>query len=324
MNTQFDALLHNQTWTLVPPESATNIIGCKWVFRIKRKSDGLIDRYKARLVARGFHQQPGIDYGETYSPVIKPTTIRIVLSLALSNGWPIHQIDIQNGFLHGTISEVVYMTQPSGFSHPQFPTHLCKLRKALYGLKQAPRAWFSRLSGKLLQLGFHGSKSDTSLFIYKSAAYTTLVLIYVDDILITSSNPSAVRDLITTLQQDFVVKDLGLHFFLGIEVLPCPTGFLLSQHRYIVDILRRTKMLEAKPINSPMASSTHLTAFEGDLFPDPTLYRRPDISFCVNKLAQFMHNPTVLHWQAVKRLLRYLKETVQFGLHFKGAPLTSI
>jgi hypothetical protein len=125
-------------------------------------------------------------------------------------------------------------------------------------------------------------------------------------------------------------------FFLGIEVLPCPTGFLLSQHRYIVDILRRTKMLEAKPINSPMASSTHLSTFEGDLFPDPTLYRstvgalqylcitRPDISFCVNKLAQFMHKPTVLHWQDVKRLLRYLKETVQFGLHFKGAPLISI
>jgi hypothetical protein len=163
------------------------------------------------------------------------------------------------------------------------------------------------------------------------------VLIYVDDILITSSKPSAVRDLLTTLQQDFAVKDLGLlHFFLGIEVLPCPTGFLLSQHRYIVDILRRTKMLEAKPINSPMASSTHLSAFEGDLFPDPTLYRstvgalqylcitRPDISFCVNKLAQFMHKPTVLHWQAVKRLLRYLKETVQFSLYFNGAPLTSI
>jgi hypothetical protein len=118
MNTEFDALLHNQTWTLVQPESATNIIGCKWVFRIKRKSDGLIDRYKARLVAKGFHQQPGIDYGETYSPVIKPTTVRIVLSLALSNGWPIHQIDIHNAFLHGTISEVVYMTQPPGFSHP--------------------------------------------------------------------------------------------------------------------------------------------------------------------------------------------------------------
>lgn len=209
MNTEFDALLQDQTWTLVPPELATNVIGCKWVFRIKRKSDGSINQYKARLVAKGFHQQPGIDYGETYSPVIKPTTVCIVLSLALSNGSPIYQIDIQNAFLHGTISEVVYMTQTPGFSHPQFPTHLCKLQKALYGLKQTPRAWFFRLSGKLLQLGFHGSKSDTSLFIYKSAVYTTLVLIYVDDILITSLKPSAVYDLLTTLQQEFAVKDLS-------------------------------------------------------------------------------------------------------------------
>jgi hypothetical protein len=115
--------------------------------------------------------------------------VRIVLSIALSNGCPIHQIDLQNVFLHGDISEVVYMSQPPGFAHPQFPTHICKLQKALYGLKQAPKAWFSRLSGKQLTLGFRGSQLDTSLFIYKSAKYTILVLIYVEDILITSSSP---------------------------------------------------------------------------------------------------------------------------------------
>jgi len=110
MNTEFDALLQNRTWTLIPPTSATNVIGCKWVFLLKRKADGSIDRYRTRLIAKGFHQQPVIDYGETYSLVIKPTTVRIVLSLALSNGWPIHQIDIHNAFLHGDISEVVYMS----------------------------------------------------------------------------------------------------------------------------------------------------------------------------------------------------------------------
>jgi len=226
MNTEFDALLQNRTLTLVPPDSATNIVGCKWVIRLKRKADGSIDRYKARLVAKSFHQQPGIDYGKTYSPVIKPTTVRIVLSLALSHGWPIHQIDIQNAFLHSNISEVVYMSQPPGFAHPQFPNHLCKLQKALYGLKQAPRAWFSRFSGKLLTLGFKASQSDTSLFLYQSATCTILVLIYVDDILITSSSSSAVRDLLSTLKQEFVVKDLGLlNYFLGLEVLPSSGGF---------------------------------------------------------------------------------------------------
>jgi hypothetical protein len=142
---------------------------------------------------------------------------------------------------------------------------------------------------------------------------------------------------LSTLKQEFAVKDLGLlNYFLGIEVLPNSSGFLLSQHRYILDILNRTKMTKAKPINCPMAFSTHLSAYEGDLFYDPTLFHstvgvlqylcitRPDISFCVNKLAQFMHNPTDLHWQAVKRLLRYLKQTVHFGLQFYRTDSASI
>lgn len=337
MNVEFDALLKNHTWNLVPPSSATNVIGCKWVFRLKRKADGSIERHKARLVAKGFHQQAGIDYGETYSPVIKPTTVRLVLSLAISGGWPIHQIDIQNAFLHGDLSEEVYMTQPPSFAHPQYPSHICKLQKALYGLKQAPRAWFSRLSNKLIELGFLSSRSDSSLFILRTASYLMLVLIYVDDILITCSNHAAIRELLTALHQDFAVKDLGaFNFFLGIEVLPYSWGVILSQHRYILDILNRTKMNEAKPINSPMASSTHLSAFEGDLFANPTLFRstvgalqylcitRPDISFCVNKLSQFMHKPTDLHWQSVKRLLRYLKQTIQHGLRFQKSSVTSI
>jgi len=250
---------------------------------LKRKADGLVDRHKACLVAKGFHQQLGIDYGETYSPVIKPTTVRLILSLAISSGWPIHQIDIQNTFLHGNLSKDVYMAQPPGFACPQFPNHTCKLQKALYGLKQAPRAWYSRLCNTLIQLGFTISRLDSSLFILQMDSYTLLVLIYVDDILITCSNHAAIRDLLATLHRDFAVKDFR--------------GVLLSQQRYILDILKRTKIIEAKPATSPMASSTHLSAFEGDLFNDPTLYRstvgalhylcitRPNISFSVNKLS---------------------------------------
>ena len=189
-------------------------------------------------MAKGFHHQLGIDYGETFSPVIKPTLVRTVLSIALSAGWSIRQIDIQNAFLHGNLSEEVFMHQPPGYSHPSFPNHVCKLKKALYGLKQAPRAWFSRLSTRLIELGFHGSLSDTSLFIYKSSIYTMFILIYVDDIIITSSSSSAIDNLLSSLQTDFAVKDLGsLHYFLGIEVIRNNAGILLSQKRYILDLL---------------------------------------------------------------------------------------
>ena len=166
MNLEFDALMKNGTWVLISLSSSQNLIGCKWVYQIKWHADGSIERYKACLVAKGFHQQPGIDYGETFSLVIKPTSVRIVLSIALSAGWPIRQIDIQNAFLHGNLSKEVFMHQPPRYSYPSFPHHVCKLKKALYGLKQAPRAWFSWLSTRLIELGFHGSLSDTSLLCF--------------------------------------------------------------------------------------------------------------------------------------------------------------
>ena len=145
MNLVFDALLKNQAWDLVPSHLAWNIIGCKWVFQIKRHADGSIERYKVRPMPKGFHQVPGVDCGETFNLVIIPTTVHTVLSLAVSKGWVLHQFDVQNAFLHGHLYEDVYMSQPSGFSHPQFLDHVCKLKKALYGLKQSSRAWFSCL-----------------------------------------------------------------------------------------------------------------------------------------------------------------------------------
>jgi hypothetical protein len=215
---------------LVPSQAASNLVGCKWVFKLKRKADGSIERHKARLVAKGFHQQAGIDYGETFSPVVKPTTIRTVLSLAYSAGWSLNQIDIQNAFHHGFLSEDVYMVQPPSFINPNYPQHVCKLHKALYGLKQSPWAWFSRLSEKLIQLGFIGSKADSSLFIYQKNSVTMYLLIYVDDIIITGSDPAAITELLQLLRVDFAVKDLGdLHYFLGVEVLKLKSSLLLSQ-----------------------------------------------------------------------------------------------
>jgi hypothetical protein len=161
MEEEYNALLENKTWHLVPPSSNKNIIDCKWVYRIKKRADGSIDRYKARLVTKGFKQRYEIDYEDTFSPMVKIATIRTVLALSVSRGWSLWQLDVKNAFLHGVLEEEVFIKQPSGFENPHAPHHICKLDKALYGLKQAPRVWYSRLSTKLCDLGFTPSKADT-------------------------------------------------------------------------------------------------------------------------------------------------------------------
>ena len=194
---EYDALLHNSTWTLVPSHPAQNIIGCKWVFRIKRNPDGSVARYKARLVAKGFHQRPGVDFTETFSPVVKPTTIRLILSLAISRGWNLRQLDVNNAFLQGTLTEDVFMQQPPGFVHHQYPRHVCKLQKAIYGLRQAPRAWYTELGSFLISIGFINSKSDTSLFLRQHHGNTIYLLVYVDDIIVTSNDPLEIQTFLT-------------------------------------------------------------------------------------------------------------------------------
>jgi histone deacetylase 1/2 len=234
MTDEFMALMRNGTWTLVPPSPHYNVIGNKWVFRLKRNPDGSISRYKARLVAKGFHQRPGIDYKDTFSPVIKPQTIKIVLCIALSKGWSLTQMDVNNAFLHGTISEDVYMTQPAGFIHSSFPDYVCKLKKALYGLKQAPRAWFNALKTFLLQFGFVNAKSYTSLFIYNSGSTTAYFLVYVDDLLLCGNKSSFLDQFKQALAEQFSLKDLGPpSHFLGVEIIPTKTGLFLTQHHYI-------------------------------------------------------------------------------------------
>ncbi|KAL3846245.1 hypothetical protein ACJIZ3_003648 [Penstemon smallii] len=326
----FDALMSTRTWTIVPPHFSQNLVGCKWVFKTKFLFDGTIERRKARLVAKGFNQVEGYDFTETFSPVVKPTTIRLVLSIAVSFNWSITQLDVQNAFLHGLLDESVYMAQPPGFVHPDFPNYVCKLNRAIYGLKQAPWAWYARLSSKLLELGFTTSRSDSSLFVYNHKSIVVYLLVYVDDILLTGSCSKVVDELISKLSIDFPVKNLGgLHYFLGIECSRTSLGLHISQRKYICDLLKRANMSSCKPVGSPMATSVKLYAFDSASFEDPTLYRsivgslqylsftRPDIAYSVNRVCQYMHAPCVSHWQSMKRILRYLKHTADHGLYFQ-------
>ncbi|KAK1612117.1 hypothetical protein QYE76_035790 [Lolium multiflorum] len=218
MDAEYGALLMNKTLKLVPPRHGTNIIYYRSIYMVKRKSDGSIDRYKARLVTKGFKQRYGIDYEDTFSPVVKIATIRLVLSVAVSRGWSLRQLDVKNVFLHGVLEEEVYMKQPPGYEDKHKPSYVCKLDKALYGLKQAPRAWYSRLSSQLLSLGFVASKSDMSLFIYRKSSVTIFMLINVDDIIVASSSQAATDALLKDLSKEFALKDIGdLHYFLGME-----------------------------------------------------------------------------------------------------------
>ncbi|KAF5476985.1 hypothetical protein F2P56_003667, partial [Juglans regia] len=220
--------------------------------------------------------------------------------------------------------------QPQGFIDPKFPNHVCKLLKAIYGLKQAPRAWFAKLTSWLNDYGFVASQSDPSLFILHRGDLHIFLLIYVDDMVITSSHPHAIDVVIRDLSMTFPVKDLGsLSYFLGLEVDYCDSSIILSQRKYIKDLLARSNMLQAKSISSPMAASLKLSQFDAPAFDDYTLirsivgglqylsYTRLDISFAVNKVCQFMHSPKLTHWSAVKRILRYLKGTINHGLLFK-------
>ena len=329
MEEEYTALKRNQTWHLVEAKQGNNLIDCKWVYKIKKKADGSVDRYKARLVAKGFRQRYGIDYEDTFSPVVKIATVRLVLSLAISRGWCLRQLDVQNAFLHGVLEEEVYMKQPPGFEDDNAPHLVCRLDKAIYGLKQAPRAWYARLSSKLIDLGFKASKSDTSLFIYQRSGIVIYMLIYVDDIIVTSSSSEAVTALLHDLRKDFALKDLGnLHYFLGIEVQRDKQELLLSQEKYAQEILSRVGMIKCKAAPTPLSTSEKLSSHEGELLgpEDSTRYRsivgalqyltltRPDLAYSVNKVCQFLHAPTTEHWSAVKRILRYLQNTLNVGL----------
>ncbi|KAK1421243.1 hypothetical protein QVD17_23430 [Tagetes erecta] len=337
MQIEFSALIKNDTWELVPRSPDMNIIRSMWLFKHKFRSDGSLERYKARLVCDGRSQQVGIDCGDTFSPVVKPTTIRTVLTLALSKSWSIHQLDVTNAFLHGHLQETVYMYQPMGFRHREYPDHVCRLKKSLYGLKQAPRAWYQRFTDFVVQHGFTQCKTDNSLFIYHHGHDVAYLLIYVDDIILTTSSDQLRQQLMNILAGEFAMKDLGpLSYFLGISVTRTGDTLFLSQHAYAKDIIHRASMDSCKPAATPVDTQSKLASEPDSQFDDPTTYRslagalqyltftRPDIAYAVQQICMHMHSPCIAHWNALKRIIRYLQGTAEYGLHLRSSSTLSI
>ncbi|XP_019155248.1 PREDICTED: uncharacterized protein LOC109152129 [Ipomoea nil] len=258
------------------------------------------------------------------------------IKLAVSKSWTLHQLDVHNAFLNGHLAETVYMKQPPGYEDPTHPDHVCLLQRSLYGLKQAPRAWFKRLHDFLLTASFASSKTDVSLFYHSAGASKVFLLVYVDDIIMMGSDAALVESLLRRLASAFKIRDLGTPgFFLGIETVSTSGGMILSQHRYMVDLLHRSGMTDCKPLTTPASITQAVTPSEQP-FENPTQYRRnvgalqyltitrPDLAYAVNRLCQFMHSPTDDHWAMVKRVLRYNKGTLHYGLRFSPSSSSDI
>lgn len=328
VETELLALEENQTWDVVPCPPSVKHLGRKFVFSIKLRSDGSIDRYKARLVVLGNKQQYGLDYDETFAPVAKMTTVRTILAIAASQSWTLHQMDVKNAFLHGDLKEEVYIKLPSGMPTLS-PNEVCKLKRSLYGLKQAPRVWFEKFQSTLLGFSFTQSQYDPSLFLQRTSKGIVVLLVYVDDIVVTGSDQEVISTIKQLLHSTFRMKDLGqLTYFLGLEVHYQPKGIFLNQHKYIQDLIQLASLTNVTSVDTPMEVNVKYRRDEGDLLEDPTLYRklvgsliyltttRPDISFAVHTVSKFMQSPRHLHLSAVHRIIRYLIGTSKRGLFF--------
>ncbi|CAL8122960.1 unnamed protein product [Prunus armeniaca] len=314
MNSEITALEENNTWSLVPLLAGHHPIGCKWVFNIKYNSDGSIERYKARLVAKGFTQREGIDYTETFAHVAKLITVHCLLTIASIHNGPLHQMDVHNAFLHGDLHEEVYMLPPPRYRRQGEHT-VCRLHKSLYGLKQASRSWFRKFSSAIQNIGFFQSKAYYSMFTQTHGKSFTVILLYVDDMIITGNDDDAIRDLKHFLSTCFQIKDLGpLKYFIGVEIARSKYSISFCQRKYTLDILEDAGLLGAEPEKIPIEANVALMPTGSDPLKDPTCYRRligkliyltitrPEITYAVNTLT--------------RRLLHYLKGAPGQGLLF--------
>lgn len=332
MKEEHKSLLDNNTWTLVDLPKNKKVIPCKWVYKTKTDEKGNVSRLKARLVVKGYQQKKGIDYHEIYAPVVRYTSIRYVIGLAVKYNLKIHQMDAVTAFLQGDIEENIYMSQPPYFEEGD---KVCLLKKSIYGLKQASRQWNKKLNAALLEIGMSRSRVDPCIYHRIVNEKDILILtVYVDDLLCFYNNEKSVKMIKKKLSTKFHMKDLG--------EAKCCIGFRITQEKslnemsldqtmYIEKVLTRFNMSDCKPVHTPCEANLQLKKAENDddvLKDIPyqeligcLLYlsqgTRPDIAYIVNQLSRFNNKPTAQHWMAAKRVLRYLRGTQNLKLTFK-------
>jgi hypothetical protein len=331
---EIDSIMQNNTWKLADLPPGCKPLGSKWIFKRKMKVDGSIDKYKARLVIQGFRQKEGIDFFDTYAPVARISTIRLLLALAAIHNLVIHQMDVKTAFLNGELDEEIYMHQPEGFVMPGNEHKVCKLIKSLYGLKQAPKQWHQKFDEVVLSNGFMLNQADKCVYSkFDTSGKGVIICLYVDDMLIFGTNQDQVDQTKAFLSSKFDMKDMGeADVILGIKIIRGEHGITISQSHYIEKMLAKFNVKDISPIFTPMDPNAKLMPNKGEAVNQLEYSRaigslmyamistRPDIAFAVGKLSRFTHNPSLIHWQAVNRLFKYLKATMDFGLTYTGFP----
>lgn len=332
MDLEIEAIKKNETWQLTTLPKGAKKIGVKWVFKTKLNENGEVDKFKARLVAKGYAQQQGIDYHEVFVPVARWDTIRMVLALAAQKGWCVYQLDVKSAFLHGELTEDVYVEQPLGYVRKGEEEKVYKLKKALYGLKQASRAWYSKIEAYFVKEGFERCNYEHTLFVKteKGGKSILIVSLYVDDLIFTGNDACMFESFKKSMKIEFDMIDLGkMKYFLGVEVLQNSEGIYLSQKKYAYELLEKFGLQNCNSVKNPIVpgfklskkgecARIHATAYKqliGSLM--YITVTRPDLMYVVCLLSRYMASPTELHMLAAKRVFRYLKGIVDLGVFYK-------
>ncbi|KAI5318138.1 hypothetical protein L3X38_037846 [Prunus dulcis] len=330
MEDELQMIEKNETWELVDRPTEKPVIGVKWVYKTKLNLDGSVQKNKPRLVAKGYAQKPGLDYNETYAPVARLDTIRTLIALAAKKGWKLFQLDVKSAFLNGVLQEEVYVNHPEGFVIKGKEDKVYRLHKALYGLKQAPRAWYGEIDSYFTQCGFVKSLSEATLYTkVRGDKEILIVSIYVDDIVYTGSSQALLAEFKEDMMAKYEMTDLGLlHHFLGMGVVQTESSIFLHQKKYASTLLSKFGLTECKSVTTPLVATEKLSKDDGSGAANEEQYRsivgsllyltatRPDIMYASSLLARFMHCPTNRHYGTAKRVLRYIRGTLDYGLEY--------
>nr|ABA96256.1 retrotransposon protein, putative, Ty1-copia subclass [Oryza sativa Japonica Group] len=334
VRSEMDPIMSNGSWEVVERPYGCKPIGCKWVFKKKFRPNGTIEKYKARLVPKGYTQKEGEDFFDIYSPVARLTTIRVLLALAASHGLLVHQMDVKTAFLNGELEEEIYMDQLDGYVLEGREGMVCKLLKSLYGIKQAPKQWHEKFDTTLTSVGFVVNVVDKCMYYRYGGGEGVILCLYVDDILIFGISLNVIEEVKDYLSKSFEMKDLGeADVILNIKLQRGDEGGItLVQSHYVDKVLSRFGYSDCKPAPTPYDPSVLLRK-NRRIVRDQLRYSqiigsliylasatRPDISFAVSKLSRFVSNPGDDHWQALERVMRYLKGTMSYGIHYTGYP----